>query len=157
VPGAPAPVASGAGETTHFGFNAEFENAPAGAAFPSCCEIRQFIRWNAAAAAGMGPAGVPHGGFPAGTPVDIFIEDRDAANHRYGHRSGPFSDPQPFDQYLDSTGARNQAFGHLYRGTDDPQVPPAMAVGQWQFYAKVVDVCRGEVRKGNDSLIRINW
>jgi len=158
APGAPAPVAAGGGgETAHFAFNAEFENGPAAGAFPSCCEVRQFIRWNAAAAAGMGPTGVPHGGFPAGTPVDTLIEDRDAANHRYGHRSGPFSDPQSFDQYLDSTGARNQAFGHLYRGTDDPQVPPAMAVGQWQFYVKVVDVCRGDVRKGDDSLIRINW
>jgi hypothetical protein len=158
VPGAPAVVAAaGGGETAHFAFDAEFENGPAAGVFPSCCEIRQFIRWNAAAAAGMGPAGVPHGGFLAGTPVDTFIEDRNAANQRYGHRSGPFSDPESFDQYLDATGARNQAFGHLYRGFDDPQVPPAMAVGQWQFYVNIVDVCHGEVRKGDDSLIRINW
>ena len=157
APGAPAAVpAGGGGETAHFDFNAEFENDPAASVFPSCCEIRQFIRWNAAAAAGMGPARVPHGGFPAATPVDTFIEDRDDANHRYGHRSGPFSDPQPFDEYRD-TGARNQAFGHLYRGFDDPNPTAAMSVGQWQFYVKVVDVCHGEVRKGDDSLIRINW
>lgn len=158
VPGAPVAVpAGGGGETTHFDFNAEFENNPAAGAFPSCCEARQFIRWNAAAAAGMGPAAVPHGGFPAGTPADTFIEDRDAANKRYGHRAGPFSDPEPGDQYLDATGARNQAFGHLYRGFDNPNPTAAMSVGQWQFYAKVVDVCHGEVRKGDDSLIRVNW
>ena len=156
TPAAPAAVAGGLGETTHFAFNAEFESDPAAGTFPSCCEVRQFIRWNAAAAAGMA-GGIPHGGFPAGTPVDNFIEDRDAANHRFGHRAGAFSDPQPFDQYLDATGARNQAFGHLYRGTDDPSVPPAMAVGQWRFYVKVIDVCHGGVRKGDDSVIRINW
>lgn len=157
-PGAPAVVpVGGGGETAHFAFNAEFQNDPAAGVFPSCCEIRQFIRWNAAAAAGFGPTAVPHAGFPAGTPADTFIEDRDAANHRYGHRSGPLSDPQPFDQYLDATGARNQAFGHLYRGSDDPQVPPGATVGEWQFYVKVVDVCHGEVRKGDDSLIHINW
>ena len=157
APAAPVAVPDGGGgETTHFAFDADFESDPAAGVFPSCCEVRQFIRWNAAAAAGM-PGGVPHGGFPAGTPVDTFIEDRDAANKRYGHRSGALSDPQPFDQYLDSTGARNQAFGEQYRGTDDPSVPPAMAVGQWQFFVKVIDVCNGGVPKGKDSVIRINW
>src|SRR5262245_10302691 len=157
TPGAPAAVAGGLFETTHFALDAEFESDPANHFFPSCCEVRQFIRWNAAAAAGMGPGGAPHGGFPAGTPVDTFTEDRDAANHRFGHRSGPFSDPQTFDQYTDSTGARNQAFGHIYHGTDDPSVPPAMAVGQWRFYIKVIDVCRGGVRAGGDSVIRVDW
>jgi hypothetical protein len=153
-PGIPG---DGPGEHADFNFNAEFESDPAAGVFPSCCEVRQYIRWNAAAAAAHGPAGVPHGGFPAGTPPDTFIEDRDLTNMRYGHRSGPFSAPDNNDQYLDSSGVRNQAFGNLYRGADEPAVHPATAVGQWQFYVKVVDVCHGDERKGKDSLIRIDW
>jgi hypothetical protein len=93
-----APTVAGGRETAHFALRAEFENDPANGIFPSCCEIRQFIRWDAAAAASFGAGGVPHGGFPAGTAADTWIEDRDAGNNRYGHRSGPFTDPQTFDQ-----------------------------------------------------------
>jgi hypothetical protein len=157
TPASPAVVAGGAGSTTHFAFRADFEDDHPNNVFASCCQVRQFIRWNAAAAAGMGPNGVPHAGFPAGTPVDTFIEDRDAADHRYGHRAGAHSDPQDFDQYLDGAGNRNQASGHRYRGTDDPTVPPAMAVGQWRFYVKVIDRCNRGRRVGDDSVIRINW
>jgi hypothetical protein len=152
-----APTIAGGRETAHFALRAEFENDPANGVFPSCCEIRQFIRWDAAAAASFGAGGVPHGGFPAGTAANTWIEDRDAANNRYGRRSGPFSDPQTFDQYLDSTGARNQAFGHLYRGTDDPGGPAAGMAGTWRFLLRVVDVCNGNRQVGSDDFIRINW
>ncbi len=143
--------------SAHFALRAEFENDPANGIFPSCCEVRQFIRWDATAAASFGAGGVPHGGFPAGTAADTWIEDRDAANKRYGHRSGAFSDPQSFDQYLDSTGARNQAFGHIYRGTDTPGGPAAGMVGTWRFLLRVVDVCNGGTQLGADDFIRINW
>jgi hypothetical protein len=148
---------AGVRSSATFRLDAEFENDPATHAFPSCCEVRQFIRWNAAAAAVFPAGGVPHAGFPAGHPVDTFIEDRDLANHRYGHRSGPFSDPQNFDQYLDATGARNQAFGHIYRGRDTPDGPTAGLAGQYRFYIKVIDVCKGGVPAGGDEMIRINW
>ena len=157
-PAAPIAVPGGRGKRAEFFFGAEFESDPAAGVFPSCCEVRQFIRWNAAAAAGMGPTGVPHDGFPAGTPADAFIEDRDEADlMRYGHRSGPHAVLRPNNQYFDSTGAQNLAFGDTYEGSDAPEVTPEMAVGQWQFYVKVIDTCHGGVRKGNDSLIRIDW
>jgi hypothetical protein len=158
TPAAPAVVPGGggtSGEQALFDFTAEFDSDPAAGVFPSCCEVRQYIRWNAAALGGMGPGGVPHHGFPAGTPVDAFIEDRDDTGGRYGHRSGPLSHPDGNDQFLDSTGARNQAFGNIYRGHDEPS--PGAVGGQWQFYVKVIDVCHGGERKGDDSLIRINW
>ena len=146
---------------TSFRFNAEFESDPAKGIFPSCCEVRQFIRWNAAAAAsfeairGAGNT-VPHAGFPAAHRANRWIEDRDSGNNRYGHRSGSFSDPQSYDQYLDSSGKRNQAYGHIYKGRDSPNGPATIA-GQWRFLVKVIDVCRGGRTIGGQDVIRINW
>ncbi len=157
VPSGVAPVVTdGAGnERATFRLRAEFENDPANGVFPSCCEIRQLISWNAAAVASFAPDTVPHGGFAAGTAAGSWVEDRDAANNRYGHRSGPFSDPQSFDQYLDATGRRNQAFGHLYRGSDTPGGTPL--AGTWRFALRVVDVCNGEARVGTQTFVRVDW
>ena len=154
-----APTVAGGNESVTFRLNAEFDSDPANGIFPSCCEVRQSIRWDAAAAASFaairGPGNtVPHAGFPAGHPADTWIEDRDGTNTlRYGHRVG-FS-PGPGNQYLDSDGKRNQAFGHIYRGRDTPSGPVALA-GQWRFMLRVIDVCNGGRRLGWD-FIRINW
>ena len=154
-----APTVAGGNESVTFRLNAEFDSDPANGIFPSCCEVRQSIRWDAAAAASFaairGPGNtVPHAGFPAGHPADTWIEDRDGTNTlRYGHRVG-FS-PGPGNQYLDSDGKRNQAFGHIYRGRDTPGGPVALA-GQWRFMLRVIDVCNGGRRLGWD-FIRINW
>ena len=144
----------GGNENADFALRAEFDNDPANGIFPSCCEVRQFIRWDATAAASFGVPAVPHGGFPAATAADTWIEDRDQNNHRYGHRSGPFSDPQSFDQYLDSTNKRNQAFGHIFRGTDTPG--GGTPAGSWRFFIQVVDVCKGGRQLGAVDFIRIN-
>jgi hypothetical protein len=152
-----APTVAGANESAHFRIDAEFDDDPANGIFASCCEIRQFIRWDATAAAGFGAGGVPHAGFPAGTAADTWIEDRDAANKRYGHRSGPFTDPQDFDQYIDANG-RNQAFGHIYRGSDTPGGPVAtLGGGVWRFMVKVVDVCKGGRTIATQDFNRIPW
>ncbi|TDD96001.1 eCIS core domain-containing protein [Flavobacterium cellulosilyticum] len=133
-----------------------FKSDPANKILPSCCEVRQFIRWNAAAAASFAPGVVPHAGFPAAHPVNTWIEDRDdTVNNRYGHRSGTFSDPQSFDQYLDSSGRRNQAFGNVYAGSDSPG-GTGMA-GQWRFMIKVLDVCNGNTTIGSQDFVNVNW
>lgn len=139
-----------------FRLSSTFKSDPANKILPSCCEVRQFIRWNAAAAASFAPGVVPHAGFPAAHPVDTWIEDRDdTVNNRYGHRSGVFSDPQSFDQYLDSSGKRNQAFGHIYTGSDSPG-GTGMA-GQWRFMIKVLDVCNGNKTIGSQDFVNVNW
>ena len=157
LPSGVAPVAvDGAGnESATFRLRAEFENDPANGVFASCCEIRQLISWNAAAVPSFAPDIVPHGGFAAGTAAGTWVEDRDDANNRYGHRSGPFSDPQSFDQYLDSTNRRNQPFGHIYRGSDTPG--GGALAGTWRFALRVVDVCNGEARVGTQAFVRVNW
>jgi len=159
--GAIAPTVTGGVPRANFAFRADFRSDPANGVLPSCCEIRQFIRWNAAAATSheaiRGAGNVtPHGGFPAAHPADRWIEDRDAGNHRYGHRSGAFSDPQTFDQYLDAAGRRNQAFGHRYRGSDAPGGVAGLA-GQWRFLLRVVDVCNGDRNVGGSAGVRVNW
>ncbi|MFZ5447953.1 MAG: DUF4157 domain-containing protein [Thermodesulfobacteriota bacterium] len=157
TPGGPitATVAGGR-KSASFRFTAEFEHDPANGIFASCCEVRQFIRWDPAAVASWGGPTVPHGGFPAGTPANTWIEDRDAANTRYGHRAGPFSAPAAWDQYIDSTGRRNQAFGHIYRGRDTPS-GPATDAGTWTFLVKVVDVANGGVTIGSQDVLSVNW
>ena len=124
--------------------------------YASCCEVRQRIRWDAASAAAL-PGGIPHGGFAAGTAANTWLEDRDAANNRYGHRTGPNSDPQNFDQYIDTNGRRNQAFGHIFRGSDSPGGPEAILAGTWRFRLSVIDVCNGNAEIGGQDFVRINW
>lgn len=149
------PVVAGQ-QRANFRMRAEFRHDPANNVYASCCEVRQFIRWDAASAAAM-PGGIPHGGFPAGTAANTWIEDRDAANNRYGHRSGRHSDPQNFDQYIDTAGRRNQAFGHRFRGSDSPGGPAAILAGSWRFRLQVIDVCNGRQTIGTRDFVRVNW
>jgi hypothetical protein len=151
------PTIHGGQKSAHFSFTVEFEDDPDNGFFPSCGEIRQYIRWNPLAAAGFGANAVPHPGFPAGTRTNTWIEDRDSKDKRYGHRSGKFSDPANFDQYLDSGGKPNQAFGHIYKGNDTPQGPSGVLTGTWEFAVQCVDVCHNEQAVGTNDYIRINW
>jgi len=150
------PPVDGAGQqNTGFHFNAEFQNDPVNGIFASCGEVHQFIQWDAASAAAL-PLGRPHTGFPAGTGAGTWIEDRDRANTRYGHRRGPFSALGTGDEYIDTTGHRNAAFGHIYRGRDFPGGPAAILAGHWSFFVRAYDVCNGNKVLGTDYL-RITW
>lgn len=160
-PQAPTVTVAGGRKSTNFRFRAEFDSDPTKGFFPSCCEVRQFIKWDATAAASFatirGPGNtVPHTGFPAAHPANRWIEDRNATNTiRYGHRSR-FSPGLVGNRYLDLSSRRNQAYGHIYRGRDFPGGPAALA-GQWQFLVKVIDVCRGNRTIGRQDVIRVNW
>jgi hypothetical protein len=150
------PAVVGGNQSATFRFGATFKNDPANGIFASCCEARQFIRWDAASAAAL-PGGIPHGGFPAGSPADTWIEDRDGANAtRYGHRTGQFSESIPDNRYVDTNNRPNNAFGHIYQGGDQPGGPDALLAGSWRFLVRVIDVCNGNKRLGDD-FIRINW
>lgn len=120
----------------------------------SCCEVRQFIKWDATSAAAMG--GVPHSGFPAGTPAGTWIEDRDTAGTRYGRRTGPFSALGLGDQYT-TNGVADAAKGNKYEGRDGPGGPAAMLQGEWQFQLKAVDTCHGDAEKASSSVITVPW
>ncbi|MEJ8822329.1 DUF4157 domain-containing protein [Variovorax humicola] len=146
------PLVGGIRQAT-FNFDAEFADDPANGLFASCCEIRQFIQWDAAYAA-AGPGGPPHAGFPAGTAANTWIEDRDAADTRYGHRTGPHSALGNGDEYLDNTAKRNAAFGNTYRGQDNPG--SRRNAGHWRFMVRAFDVCNGNRRLGDDFL-RVTW
>ncbi len=148
---------SGRRKTAHFDMAAAFETNPAMQIFPSCCEVRQYISWDATAGAAFGPTGVPHRGFPAGSPAVAWYEDRDWFNKRYGHRGDRFSDPQTFDQYVDGTGQRNQAFGDTYTGSDDPGGPARRLQGQWDFMLQVVDVANNEAVLGTEDFVTVTW
>jgi hypothetical protein len=121
---------------------------------PKCCEVHQFIKWDATAAAAFG--GVPHSGFPAGTPADTWIEDRDSAGKRYGHRSGPFSESVPGNQYV-TNNVPDLANGNEFQGHDGPNGPPALMQGEWQFQLKAVDTCHGDAEKASSSVITVKW
>ncbi|HEX6259274.1 MAG TPA: DUF4157 domain-containing protein [Woeseiaceae bacterium] len=154
-----AAVAAGA-RATHFDLSAGFRSDPASGIFPSCCEVRQEIQWDAAYAAANVAAGadpVPHGGFPAAHPADTWIEDRDPADMRYGWRSGAHSDPGPGDHYVDLRGRQNQAFGHRYVGEDNPTDNPPYAQGSWRFRLGVYDMCNGNRLLRYSPTLVVNW
>lgn len=147
------PPVVGGRQDAGFRFEAEFADDPANGLYASCCEVHQFIQWDAAYAA-AGPGGPPHAGFPAGTAAGTWLEDRDGADTRYGHRTGPHSALQDGDEYVDNTAHRNAAFGHIYRGRDFPGT--SRHAGHFRFMVRAFDVCNGNRALGDDFL-RITW
>jgi hypothetical protein len=157
-PAGPINVPRPTPRVANFTMTAEFDSDPVNGIFPSCCEVRQDIQWDAAfvtASVAAGNGSVPHAGFPAAHPANTWIEDRDQANDRYGHRTGPMSDPGPGDQYLDQH-RRNQAFGHRYEGSDSPQGLAADR-GSWRFRLRVIDICNGYRQLAVSPTLVVNW
>jgi hypothetical protein len=101
--------------------------------------------------------GPPHSGFPASTPPDTWIEDRDTSDMRYGHRSGPHSSPiaNGGDEYT-TNGVQDQAFGDTYNGRDSPN-GPVTDVGKWFFRLDVIDRCNNDSVKASSSVITLKW
>jgi hypothetical protein len=151
---------AGANRVGDHRIEAEFADDPANGLFASCCEVRQFIQWDADFAA-HSPLGRPHAGFPAGTPAGTWIEDRDPDDViRFGHRSGPFASLGADNEYVDNTGRPNAAFGNIYRGEDRPGGRTSILVdgrtfdleGQWRFMVRAFDVCTGKrVGSGDEA------
>jgi hypothetical protein len=143
-----------------FSFAATFRNSAWGPfwkdADASCCEVRQYIKWDKAFHDYIG--GPPHSGFPATATYDTWYEDRDANDKRYGHRTGPHSDPIAGggDEYTDDTGAQDQASGAKYNGRDTPGGPTTMT-GQFKFYLAAIDTCNADKVKARSPEIKIDW
>jgi hypothetical protein len=158
TPAGPINVPAAAPRDAHFDMSAEFRSDAANGVFPSCCEVRQDIQWDAAfvaASVAAGNGAVPHAGFPAAHPADTWIEDRNATNSlRYGHRA--FFDRGPGNRYLDTTGAQNQAYGHIFEGQDNPSGLVGDQ-GSWSFRLRVVDVCNGNRTLARSPTLVLNW
>jgi hypothetical protein len=157
--GSLTPVTAGGRRSVSFDFDAVFASDPAAGVFPGCGEIHQDIKWNAAAAASMTALGfpnpVPHGGFPAGHPANVWIEDRDDGDMRYGRRTGPHSDPSAGDQYT-TAGVQDMLHGATYHGEDGPDMPAAHT-GRWTFMVLAFDNCNHGVQIGSADFITIDW
>jgi hypothetical protein len=134
---------------------AAFATAAGTGRTPACCEVRQYIKWNQAYQTWRG--GPPHAGFPSTATFDTWYEDRDASDKRYGHRSGPHSDPIAGcgDEYM-TGGTRDQANGNTYCGSDSPGTG-APAGATYNFQLKVIDTCNGNAEKARSSVITVNW
>jgi hypothetical protein len=159
APAGPINVPRATPRIAPFTMSAEFRSDPTNGVFPSCCEVRQEIQWDAAfvaASVAAGTGAVPHAGFPAAHPAGTWIEDRDEADGRYGWRTGPHSDPGPGDQYIDTTGAQNQAFGHRWVGRDTPEAF-ATDRGSWSFRLGVYDMCNGNQLLEYSPTLVVNW
>ena len=154
-------VAGGLKSVGPFVFDAVFESDPASGIFPGCGEVHQDIKWNAAAAASFTAlfgSSVPHGGFPATHPANVWIEDRDDADTRYGRRSGPMSAPvSGSDEYTNSAGVQDMRRGATYHGSDNPSDWPVALTGRWTFMVLAFDMCNGGVQVGPADFITIDW
>jgi len=145
----------GSFKTASFNMAATLTTDSAKNSKPSCCEIRQFIRWDKTAHKANG--GPPHEGFPSSAKADTWIEDRTRDDKRYGHRSGPHSDLSDdcYNKY--TTGkTRDDSNGNTYCGSDNPSVHPDMK-GQYQFRLDVVDTCNKDATKASSSVITVDW
>jgi hypothetical protein len=160
VPAGPINVPRAVPRRAHFDMSAEFRSDPTNGIFPSCCEVRQEIQWDAAFVAASVAAGagtVPHTGFPAAHTADTWIEDRDpTGNRRLGYRSGRFAEGIPGNRYIDPTGRVNQAFGYRYEGSDDP-TGFATDRGSWRFRLGVYDMCNGNRLLEYSPTLVVNW
>lgn len=153
------PTPSGTTKSVPFALTAEFDHDPSNGIWASCCEVRQKIRWNAAAAASFTTiTGLPrpHAGFPSAHPVDTWIEDRNSGDTlRYGHRR-TYGGGVVGNRFVDATGALAQTSGIKYEGHDNPTGPTSMT-GQWRFRLSVVDSCNENKQIGGTDNITINW
>jgi hypothetical protein len=155
--GGSVPVTTaGSAKRAPFSFNATFVSDLNNGIRPSCCEVRQYIKWNEAYQ-NWHKGKPPHGGFPSSASAGTWYEDRDVNDKRYGHRSGAHSDPIAggHDEYT-TGGVRDQTDGDTYSGRDAPKGPLAMT-GQWQFLLTVVDTCNTNAERARSSVITVNW
>ena len=157
-----APAVAGGFKNVPFVFDAEFDHAPADGVFPSCGEIHQDIKWDAAARTNGNAAwglNTPHGGFPAAHPANTWIEDRDApGTFRYGHRRGPFATAVAGgNEYHDAAGIVNMGTGPIYHGRDNPSGVPAAFHGRWTFMVLAFDMCNRGTQIGSADFIVIDW
>ncbi len=155
TPSGTVPIVRASGrKSAPFSFGATFATTPGSGAAPRCCSVRQYIKWDKAYQDDKG--GPPHSGFPSSSSFGSWYEDRDASDKRYGHRSGPHSDPiAGGDEYL-TAGTRDQLNGDTYVGTDAPGAPDSRK-GQFQFQLKVIDTCNGDAVKASSSIITVQW
>lgn len=158
--GSLAPTNAGGRKSVSFDFDAVFDRDPAAGVFPECGEIHQDVKWNKAAADSLKAITgnpVPHAGFPAGHPANVWIEDRDTSDTRYGRRSGPHSAPVGGggDEYTSAAG-QDELHGASYHGHDGPAGPTALA-GRWTFMVLAFDMCNHGVEVGNADFIKIDW
>ena len=90
-----------------FNLSAEFKQDPAGGFCATCCELRQYISSSTT---------LPqNGAYPANYKPGDWVEDRDTAGKRYGHRTGDYSEEIDIDKYTNSDGTNNLLCGTVYR------------------------------------------
>ncbi len=154
TPSGTIPVSnSGGRKSATFNLAASFVSG--GSNIPSCCSVRQFIKWDQAFHDWRG--GPPHSGFPSGSPPNTWIEDRNAGDtFRYGYRTGTWAVPVAGCGNEYKTGnTQDMANGDTYCGRDTPGGPSSMT-GQFKFRLDVVDTCNGGT-KASTPEITINW
>lgn len=148
---------TGTRKSATFNMAASFGTAPGTSppGRPSCCEIRQYIKWDTAFHTWRG--GPPHGGFPSSATANTWYEDRDGTDaFRYGYRSGHGNPVAGCGSEYKTGATQDQANGNTFCGRDTPGGPASMT-GKFQFQLKAVDTCNGSAVKASSSIITINW
>jgi hypothetical protein len=139
-----------------FRFSARFARSPAHGLVPAANEVGQEIRWDGEYHRWRNGR-PPNSGFSTSASADTWHEDRDIFSMRFGHRSGPYSQPiinNCSDEYRTGS-TRDQRNGNGYCGFDPPTGPESMR-GAWQYQLKEIDSASSNAVKATSSNITVN-
>jgi hypothetical protein len=129
-------------KSASFNMFARFGNSWLKGTRASCCEVRQYLMFQANNRP-RSPAFEPPSQFPA----DTWTEDRNVSGGRVGYRTGPFYDGTVSGVYLDNS----------FFGNDVPTDPTGSKTGLWKYLLKVIDVCNGERTVATGAEMTLEW
>lgn len=136
-----------------FSMSARFDNNSAAGHDPSCCEVRQYIKWDNAYQESRG--GRPHSGFDEKAGPNVYHEDvEEKGICHYGHRDENCNGAGN-NQYF-TAGKPDPANGSAFRGWDEPRVARHHQ-GSFEFEMRVIDTCNQNTVRGVSPHVRVQW
>jgi hypothetical protein len=136
-----------------FAMSARFDNNKATGHDPSCCEVRQYIKWDDAYHTSNG--GRPHGGFNEKAGPNLYHEDvEEKGVCHYGHRDENCNGSNNNQYY--TAGKEDPAHGDIYNGWDRPRVDKRHQ-GAFEFELRIIDRCNQNAVRGVSPHVRVQW
>jgi len=132
-------------KSASFILSAEFKNSIGWikSASASCCEVRQYVKWESEQVRPQNPVFEPASDYPP----DKWVEDRHISGARIGYRSGPYHNQIYSGAYTDNA----------FYGYESPLDVSGSKKGWWKFQLKVVDVCNDGKVVATSPELTLQW